>query len=118
MARHGVPADREQRVEHVGEVLAQLDHDAGEEAVGLVHLRGAAPLGGERLLGVGVGRQRVALEHGHPVTGPPEGQRRAEPADARPDDDDVLARHASCSAPTPSPSASYRQSGNARFQTT
>ena len=52
VGRHGDAADGEQRLEHVGEALAQDDHDAGQEAVGLVHLLGAAPLGGEGGLGV------------------------------------------------------------------
>ena len=80
-------AGGEQRVEHVGEVVAQLDHDAGEEAVGLVDLRGAAPLGDERLLGVGVGRERVALEHGDPVAGAAERERRGQATPPRHHDD-------------------------------
>ena len=71
----------EERVEHVGEPVPQLDPDPGEEAVGLVHLRGAPPLGGERRFGVGLDRQRVGLEQEHRVPGAPERERRGQAAD-------------------------------------
>ena len=67
--------------------------DAGEEAVGLVHLRGAAPLGGERLLGVGGGAAAGRARARSPVAGPAERQRGAQPADPSADDHDALACH-------------------------
>ena len=64
-------------------MLAQLDEDAGEEAMGLVDLRRAPSFGLERLLGVGPGRERVALDHRDLVAGPAEGERQRQPADTR-----------------------------------
>ena len=105
--------DVAQRLEHVGEVLAQLDDEAGEEAVGLVDLLGAAAVGVERLLDVSGRGERIAFEQDHAVSGPSQCQRRAEPADARADHDDAAgrapARHrsipvtASAMAPPPLP---------------
>ena len=79
--RQDQAADRQQLVEDVGEVLAQLHEDAGEEPVGLVDLRRAPSLGLERLLGVGPRRERVALDDGDLVAGPAEGERERQPAD-------------------------------------
>lgn len=50
--------------------------------MGLVGLGGAGPLGGEGLFGAGVHGERVALEHRDPVTGPSQGERRRQAADA------------------------------------
>ena len=83
-------------VEHVGEAVAQLDDEAGEEAVGLVHLRRAAPLGGEGGLGVGRGRQRVLLEQRDRMPGAGERER------------------ATASPPTPPPTTTTRFGHRAR----
>jgi hypothetical protein len=53
--RHRRPPGGEQLGQHVGEPVAQRHLEPGEEAVGVVDLRGAAALGGERVLG---GRER------------------------------------------------------------
>ena len=79
--RQDQAADRQQLVEDVGQVLAQLHEDAGEEPVGLVDLRRAPSLGLERLLGVGPHRQGVALDQRDLVAGPSEGERERQPAD-------------------------------------
>ena len=93
--RQDQAADRQQLVEDVGEVLAQLHEDAGEEPVGLVDLRRAPSFGLERLLGVGPRRERVALDHRDLVAGPPEGERERQPADAAADHHDPFPhRHA------------------------
>ena len=47
--------------------------------MGLVRLRGAPPLGAERLAGVGERAEGVALEERRPVAGPGERQRAASP---------------------------------------
>ena len=57
--------------QHVGEVTAHLDDEAGQEAVGLVDLRGAAAVGDERLLGVSGRGQRIAFEQDHPCPARP-----------------------------------------------
>ncbi len=84
--RHRGAADRQEVVEDVGEPVAQQHLEAGEESVGLVRLRRPAPLGAERLVGIGAGRQRVALEEGHTVAGPGERERAPQAADASADD--------------------------------
>jgi len=58
--------------------MAQLGDDAREEAVRLVHLRGAPALGRERGLRIGGGRQRIALEQRDVVTSAAEQQTMAD----------------------------------------
>ena len=89
--RDGDAPGAAQGVEHVGEVAAHLDDEAGQEAVGLVHLLGAAAVGEERLLGVSGRGQRVAFEQDHPMPGPTEGERAAQATDPRTDHDDLFA---------------------------
>ena len=59
--------------------------------MGLVRLRGAAPLGGERLVGVVARARLVALDHGDPVPRPAERQGGRQAADPASDDHDPLA---------------------------
>jgi hypothetical protein len=88
--RKGGAADGLERVEHIGEALAHQDGDTREEAVGLVGLRRATPLGREGLLGAGGGGQGIALEDGDRVAVAAEGQGGRQPTNPAPDDDDVL----------------------------
>ena len=90
--RHRGAPRVEERLEHVGEPLAQLDHDPSEEAVGLVDLWGATALGRERRLGVSGDVERIGLEQHHRVPGPPERERGCQSPDPASDHNDVL-RH-------------------------
>ena len=87
--RCGDAADVVQGLEHVGHVVAHLDDQAGEEAVGLVRLRCAGPAGGEGLLGVATRRDHIAFEHDHLVAGAAEDERARQPADAGAGDQDA-----------------------------
>jgi hypothetical protein len=96
VARAGVPERRRHRHREraageqvrvdIGEAFAQHHLDAREEAVGLVHLGCAAPLGGEGGLRVGGRWERVALEDRHRGAGAGQTERGREPADPPTDD--------------------------------
>ena len=107
--RHREPARGLERRQHVGEPIPEEDEDAGEEAVRLEGLRGAGPVGGERLLRVRRGRQLVALDDRHGVPGPAEGERGGEPTDAATDDDDPLHPDSPAAPRRPPPSPSWQR---------
>ena len=95
----------EQRLEDVGLVVAQQIAQAGEEGVAVPHLRSAASVPLERLVGGRRHRRVVALDHRHLVPGPSELQRRRQPGHAAADHDDV---HGSKTNPSKSPDERHR----------
>ncbi len=89
--RHQVELGRaglQQGGEHVGVAVAHQVADAGEEGVGVAHLRRARAVPGERARRVGRERGGVALEDRDVVPGARERQGAAEPAHSGPHDDD------------------------------
>ena len=79
--RRGRHIDRDDHAWYELLTQAQEHLEAGEEAVGLVHLGSAAALGHERLLRIRGGRERVALEDRHRVAGSAEGERCGQTTD-------------------------------------
>lgn len=74
----------------IRELVAEEDLEAGQEAVGLVHLRSPTPLYHESCFRV-VGRSGcVAFEQGHPMPGPGQRERGGVTADAPSYNDSVL----------------------------
>ncbi len=82
-----VTARGHERVEHVGQVIAQFHDDPGKEAVGLMRLRRAGPLGTERGFGVCICGQRVPFEDRDGVARTSEHQGSCQPPDSPTDDD-------------------------------
>ena len=93
--RIGARLDAEvgERLQHVGEAVAQDRAGQAEEHVRVPHLRRARAVPVEGGLGVGGHRRVVALDERDAVAGAGERERGAEAADAGADDDDVEAVH-------------------------
>ncbi len=75
-----------QCVEDIGEPVAQHGHHPGQEPVGLVGLGRTPPLGGEGLVGVGHGRNRIALDQRDRVPGAAERECHRQAPDSPADD--------------------------------
>jgi hypothetical protein len=82
-------AGLEEVVQHVGMVVPQQVAKAGQERVGVAHLRRPATVPPEGLVGRGRQRRGVALQQGHAVALAAHHQRGRQPGDARTRDDDL-----------------------------